>query len=390
MTKLDAYFGLYYFMGLVLDIKSDGNQLIGGMPGVPAGYEVLLEPLDNDLFRTIGGPIDGSPVQFVRNATGEVISMKFGTYDLPKIDSETLATLPVVERLLPPPFDLTPEKQARFGHLLQTSLEKNDGRWMDYDLPYSKHEFVQFVTAQDQIIFHGSNNLEIDEFQPLRKSMELRDETGRGNVQGVYGTHDGLWAMFFAIVDRPRLQGSIRNGVMYFQNRKTGEQISAYNFSINQLQLKEKPYTEGALYFLPRKSFTRLQLTPESYANEWVSKEPVKPIAKLRLQPEDFPFLEQISGHDDSELIRLNTISKEIQEAAVAASLDGDRFEVTLPPNAAVIADLDDYIRLQRMMMPTAQFELSELAGIVTLIVFSVPPAVQDMLQQQYQNLLDP
>ena len=32
--------------------------------------------------------------------------------------------------------------------------------------------------------------------------MEMMDETGRGNIAGVYGTHNGLWSMFFAIIDR--------------------------------------------------------------------------------------------------------------------------------------------------------------------------------------------
>ncbi len=388
MKEFHPYFGLYYFMGLVLDVQSDGDQLVASMPGVPVGYEVMLEPLDTDLFRTVGGPIDGSPILFARDPEGEVTSMKVGTFDLPKINPERLASLPVIERLLPPEFVLTSEKQTHFETLLETSLRAADGSWIDYDLPYPKHEFGQYVTAQDQIIFHGSNKTDIDEFQPIRKSMELRDETGRGNVQGVYGTHDGLWAMFFAIVDRQRLHGSIRNGVMYFENR-AGEQISVYNFSINQEQLDEEPYIEGALYLLPRKTFTRLQLTPESYANEWASEQPVKPFAKLHLQPEDFPFLKQISGHDDTELIRLNTMSREIWEAAVAATRDGDRFEVTLPPNAAVIADLDEYIHLQRVMMPTAQFELHELAGMITLEITSLPPAVQDMLKNQYQDLLE-
>jgi hypothetical protein len=375
-------------MGLVLDVQSDGDQLISGMPGVPAGYEVLLEPIRADHFRAIGGPIDGSPIQFVRDPGRQVTSMKVGTYDLSKISPETLATLPIVERLLPPEFELTAEKQTQFNILHQIILKQANGGWIDYDLAYPKHEFVQYVTAQDQIIFHGSNNTEIVEFQPIRKSMELRDETGRGNVQGIYGTHDGLWSMFFAIVDRQRLQGSIHNGVMYFQNRTTGDQIAAYNFSINQEQRDERPYTDGALYFLPRESFTRLQLTPESYANEWVSEQPVKPYAKLHLQPQDFPFLDQIGGHNDSDLIRQNTMSRQIQEAAIAAVLDDDCFEVTLPKDAEITGALDEYLELQRVMMPTAQFEAQKLDDSVKLIITNLPPAVQQMISDQYQELL--
>jgi len=219
--------------------------------------------------------------------------------------------------------------------------------------------------------------------------MESHDETGRGNIQGVYGTHDGLWSMFFSVIDRGRLQGSIRNGVMYFQNW-AGKQIAVYNFSINQAQLAERPYIEGALYFLPRQTFTRLHLTPESYANEWASEQPVKPIAKLKIQPEDFPFLEQIDGHDDSEIICLNSMSSQIREAAIAAALDGDHFQVTLPKESKIVSLLDEYIQLQRVIMPAAQFQVLFGDQGVKLIVTALPPAVRQMLSTRYQDLLSP
>jgi hypothetical protein len=349
---------------------------------------VLLEPLGRDQFRSIGGPVDGSTLIFVRDENGEVIGIQVGTFELAKIKPEDLESLPIVERFPAPKFDMTREKHVEFTKLLDTTLTKANGDWIDYDLPYPKHEFVQFITAQDQIIFHGSNKMDIDVFQPVRKSMEMNDETGRGNVQAVYGTHDGLWSMFFAVVDRAHLQGSIRNGVMYFQNQ-TGEQIAVYNFSINQEQLAKRPYIEGALYLLPRDRFTRLQLTPESYANEWVSEQPVKPIAKLRIQPKDFPFLEKIGGHDDTELIRLNRMSAQIREAAIAAVLEGDRFEITLPAAAKIVDSLDEYIALQRFMMPVAHFEIQTVELGVKLMITSLPPAVKQMLSDQYEDLIE-
>ena len=94
--------------------------------------------------------------------------------------------------------------------------------------------------------------MEIDEFQPARKSMELYDETGRGNLQAVYGTHDGLWAMFFAIIDRPNLQGSIRNGVTYFKNQ-AGEVVVAKGKSLDDGALLGMDwYVEGVQGKLPK------------------------------------------------------------------------------------------------------------------------------------------
>lgn len=37
----------------------------------------------------------------------------------------------------------------------------------------------------------------------------------------------------------------------------------------------------------------------------WVSSQPVQPIAKLLVEPDDFPFLDQIHGHNDEKLARL-------------------------------------------------------------------------------------
>jgi hypothetical protein len=387
MKKIQDYVGTYYFMGLIFDLKASGDQLTATVPGVPDGFDVQLEFLKEDQYRTIGGPLDGSTLTFIRNEIGDVTGIQVAAFELVKISAEKLETLPVVERFPVPVFELTPEKRAVFERLLKTGFSEAQGDWIDYDLPYPKHEFVQYVTSQNQIIFHGSNKMDIKEFLPIRKSIELHDKTGRGNIQGVYGTHDGLWSMFFAIVDRKRLQGSIRNGVMYFHNLE-GEQIAVYNFSINQDQLLERPYTTGALYFLPRDTFKRLKLTAESYANEWVSEESVIPITKLKIEPEDFPFLDVIGGHDDGEIIRMNRMSEQIREAAIHAILSDDYFEVTIARDSEIAESFDEYVEMQRVMTPAAKFEVQSTERSKKLVIKSMPAAFQDMLRSQYQDLL--
>ena len=79
----------------------------------------------------------------------------------------------------------------------------------------------------------------------------------------MYGTHDGLWPLFFAIVDRQRISGSIRNGVAYFYN-EDGDSVATYNFSINEKWLPEQPWRTGTLYILPRDTFHRLETVPAS------------------------------------------------------------------------------------------------------------------------------
>ena len=190
--------------------------------------------------------------------------------------------------------------------------------------------------------------------------------------------------MFFAIVDRPNLRGSIRNGVMYFFNQ-AGERLAIYNFSINQDQLPEKPWRQGTLYFLPRDTFVRLKLTENSYANEWASEQEVKPLAKLAIKPEDFPFLDKIGGHDDGELMRLGELSKKIREKASNADLKEDSLSIALPTE---MEGLDEYIKLQRIYMPTVKITVTPTEQATILNLSSLPPAFLQVLKKDYADLL--
>lgn len=384
MTNSKDYHGLYFFMGMAFDVQEKNGKLVAAVPHVPEGYEILLEPVGENSFRMYGGPVDGETVVFIRNDAGEVVSSRAGGFELAKVAPEASKDLAVVERYPAPEIEITPEKEAAFASLLQNILEKADGEWINYDLPYPKHEFIQYVIARDLIIFHGSNKDDIEAFSPVRKSYELRDESGRGNLQAVYGTHDGLWSMFFAIVDRPNLRGSIRNGVMYFQNQ-AGDKLAMYNFSINQDQLPEKPWRQGTLYFLPRDTFARLKLTENTYSNEWASEKEVKPLAKLSLEPEDFPFLDKIGGHDDGELMRLGALSKAIRESARSASWKEDGLLIYLPSD---MEGLDEFINLQHIYMPTVKITITPSEDSQTLEMSSLPPAYRQVLSDAYADLL--
>jgi hypothetical protein len=157
--------------------------------------------------------------------------------------------------------------------------------------------------------------------------------------------------MFFAIVDRGQLTGSIRNGVAYHEN-DAGEQLAAYQFSINKEMLPKQPLREGTMYFLPRATFRRLPISDEAMSNEWASETAVKPIARLLLQPEDFPFLAQIGGHDDSELLRLGELGKLIFENTTDYEPLAKGYALKLDWNEDVTTNIIEYITLLREFMP--------------------------------------
>jgi hypothetical protein len=70
--------------------------------------------------------------------------------------------------------------------------------------------------------------------------------------------------------------------------------------------LKQQPWRPGTVYLLPAGTF---ELQPRMRVGDvlvqpaqWASPLPVTPVAKLAVQPEDFPFLDQIRGHDDERV----------------------------------------------------------------------------------------
>ena len=382
----DDYLGFYYYLGLLFHVQQRDGELVAALSGAPEGYEIELEPLGGAHYRMGSGPVTGLPFSFERDASGQVFAIQAGNIQVSRVSPEQAARLPVTGRFPAPPVTYTPEKTAAFSALLDRALGSN-GSWLEYELPFPRHEFIQYVTARQAVIFHGSNNQDIETFAPLRTSTELYDHSGRGNRMAVYGTHEGLWAMFFAVVDRPRLRGSIRNGVAYFQNRQ-GQPLTLFNFSINQEQLSERPFCEGALYFLPRSAFERLELMPGALSNEWACSQAIQPLAKLLVSPEDWPFLDVVEGHDDSMLIRVGEIGQAIREAATRAELEGDSRAAWLPAGAIPAADLDYYLEKQAILMPAIRFERNEAGGQIKLVQANLPPAVKAQLAKSYAELL--
>jgi len=94
----------------------------------------------------------------------------------------------------------------------------------------------------------------------------------------------------------------------------------------------------------------------------------------------------QIGGHDDGELIRLQTIGKEIRAVARRATLQDDRFLVALP--ADMRPQLEDYITLQRTFMPAAHFAIIPSTDEIRLEISALPPAFAQVLRKEYADLL--
>jgi hypothetical protein len=190
--------------------------------------------------------------------------------------------------------------EQAFHELLHSALSLGGCPTITFTLPFPKWQFLCYVADHYDIALHGSGDPNIALFEP-RQSNDLSEF---GNQKAVYAASDGLWAMFFAIVDRDRVQ-SITNACVRLTD-ETGTFGPYYVFSVSRSALPGQPWRTGTMYLLPLSTF--VPQPPIAFGSYQVqiaqlaSFVPVRPLAKLTVAPADFPFLMQIRGHDDQRL----------------------------------------------------------------------------------------
>jgi hypothetical protein len=206
--------------------------------------------------------------------------------------------------LLPRPrFDQTPKMRADFDNLFRSTSR---GDFIDYSLPFPKWQFLSYLCETNPVVLHGSQKLDINLVEP----RQANDKRAFSNQRAIYASTDGIWVLYFSILDR-RKYPEMGLFSSCLQARISPDQLSEplYFFSITQSALLQKPWRTGAIYILPRQNF--IQEPPQFMEGKeivfphWISTQSAQPMAKLLIEPQDFPFLDQIHGHDDEKLIQL-------------------------------------------------------------------------------------
>ncbi|MDX1467713.1 MAG: hypothetical protein R3258_00060 [Acidimicrobiia bacterium] len=303
-----------------------GDRLFLRQPPIPDEYSPEVEWVGPARMRVLSGPGAGAEVD-VEVEDGIVVGGTiYGALPFHRTDTPPEPT--PGEGLLAPPFAPDANRDSIFEEFWSAH---RPGGELTVPAPYRPFEFIMWLMGKDEFIFHGSAKTDIEVFEPRRDSVEIMDFGGHGNLGAVYGTHDGLWAMFFAVIDRSRIEGSIRNGVATYRSWKTGEEVDFYQFSVSARNVPDRPFSPGGLYVLPRETFERIRLGPGGpFTNEWGSPSPVRPLAMLQVIPEDFPFLDDVAGHDDEDLIRYNEVSSEVYRSVESARRIEGGFRLTL------------------------------------------------------------
>ena len=189
-----------------------------------------------------------------------------------------------------------------FEQLRLEQVAPGGNRLVDYTLPYPRWQFLCWLADVHGMILHGSPASDIAEFEPRQSN----DQNEFGNQKAVYAAGDGLWAMYFAILDRQKHPMTLINACIRLRDPQGAVLGPFYFFSIGKPALEQKPWRTGMVYILPPETFNAQPSA--SFAGydvlvpQFASLEPVRPLARLEIRPQDFPFLAQIRGHDDNRL----------------------------------------------------------------------------------------
>jgi hypothetical protein len=188
--------------------------------------------------------------------------------------------------LTAPPTSPTARDLAAFEQLVN-DVDRGTGDELSYAADAPKHAFLRYLLENRPVLLHGTGDPTIAEFEPRRQT----DYDGAW-TDAVFATDDPIWPIFFAVVNR-----EVARSLVNSCSRLNGQ--SHYYFSIGADPRTNEAWRTGWIYILPRATFR-----PHRVGSEWMSPLAVEPLARLRVEPSDFPFLADVVGHERGEPVR--------------------------------------------------------------------------------------
>lgn len=175
-------------------------------------------------------------------------------------------------------------EQEKFLKLL-TKAKESSGGYIEYEIDSPKHKFLAYL-LENGYLLHGSSVEDVEMLEP-RQANDASKKSG--NQKAIYAVSDPILPLFYAIKDRKRLHGMVHSGY------STDDQgVKTYSFQIDGTRSEKDPWKSGVVHILPKESFVQTMNDEGGPTSEWVSHAPVTPAARLRVTPEDFPYLKEI------------------------------------------------------------------------------------------------
>lgn len=191
---------------------------------------------------------------------------------------------------------VTPVDKSRrqvFDSILDAALVGNPRVPISYTLAYPKSEFLNYICDWRGFVLHGSPLQDLTMLQPIRKSS---DQNEFGNRQQIFASPDAMWAIWFAILDKTKFNLT-RNGCV--RVGRGLQRVKYYHFELPKENKEKQPFAEGMLYIARAQDFPDKRPYPildwfDGEIEEWGSAQPVTPLAKIRVSPRDFPYLDKV------------------------------------------------------------------------------------------------
>jgi hypothetical protein len=203
---------------------------------------------------------------------------------------------PLEHWLTRPTFDLEPHRSS-FASALEAALETGIGQ-PPSDAPV--WAWLAWLCDTQGFAAHGTGQPDLQRFEPRQSN----DVGWFGNRQAVYASSDALWAMFFAVMNRPAMPMTVVNAAVSVDLNGTLE--PRYFFGANRAALEHNAFRDGWVYLLPAARFerepgdTRHGVWFESH--HLASLEMVSPAFRVAVRSTDFPFLGRIHAYDEDVL----------------------------------------------------------------------------------------
>jgi hypothetical protein len=203
--------------------------------------------------------------------------------------SEGSPVPPICRRIAP----VRPRHAIEFDELFNLHRGLQDLRPIEYNLPIPKLDFLNYLCDWWGLVVHGTQISDLNVLLPVRQGT---DSTQFGNRKQVFCSPDAIWGMWFAILDKNKFTIT-RNGCVGIGSKAEREKF--YHFELERDLKNHFPFTNGTLYFARAEDFPSHHLIRMlnffgGDFEEWGSSIPVAPLAKIEVEPQDFPYLDQV------------------------------------------------------------------------------------------------
>ena len=168
-----------------------------------------------------------------------------------------------------------PARREAFDELVAAALA-GDGTIDATACGHPTHELLTHLVTEGELLLHGSNDVTLERLDP-RPARDLGT-----SIDAVVACEDGIWPIFYAVVARDRVDGVFSACTHVGRGRRLRR---FYLFGLYGADpAAASSWTHGAVYALPRDGFRR------EWGQEWVKAEPVQPVLRVLVGPDDLPL----------------------------------------------------------------------------------------------------